>query len=127
MTIDGISDGWVRNGDHFRIGSVELRVTRPRIPCFKLANKLERPDMMKLFLDSGRSGFYFAVVQEGEIAPGDTLQLVKRAEQSLTIREILALVREPEDVEAMQIAIGLDGIGPHLRTLFERNIAKRQA
>lgn len=126
LTIAGISDQWVQVGDRFRVGTAELRVTRPRVPCFKLANKVGRPDMIKLFQESGRTGFYFAVEQEGEIAPGDTLQLVKRAEQSMTIREISALARDPDDVEAMQRAIGLDGIGPHLRTLFERNIARKQ-
>ncbi|GCE27220.1 molybdenum cofactor biosysynthesis protein [Dictyobacter alpinus] len=126
FTLEGTSDDQIKIGDRFRVGSAELRVTRPRIPCFKLANKLGRPDMIKMFLASGRTGFYFAVVQEGEVAAGDRLQLLYRDEESLTVREIITLVREPGELETLQRAITLDGMGKHLRELFQKKIQHLQ-
>ena len=57
-------------GDRFRIGSAEFAVTEPRMPCYKLALRFGRPDMVKRFMKSGRTGFYLAVLKEGEIGAG---------------------------------------------------------
>ncbi len=60
-------------GDRFRIGSSELIVTQPRLPCYKLGLRFGRDDIIKRFLDSGRTGFYCAVLEEGEIQAGDPI------------------------------------------------------
>ena len=73
LTTDGLSEATVRVGDELRIGSTQLVVTQPRMPCFKLNVRFGRPDMVKRFLRSGRTGFYLAVVQEGDIGPGDAV------------------------------------------------------
>ncbi|MGE5212298.1 MAG: MOSC domain-containing protein [Nitrospirota bacterium] len=80
-------------GDRFRIGSAEFVVTQPRMPCFKLGIRFNRPDMVKRFLESGRTGFYFAVVKEGEVAADDSIELLERDEHNITIADVVRLYR----------------------------------
>src|SRR5208282_3959978 len=75
LTPVGLLEGSVRIGDRFRIGSVKLEVTQPRFPCYKLGIKFGSMEMVQRFQDSGRSGFYLAVLSEGEIAAGDPITL----------------------------------------------------
>ena len=78
LTIDGLLENEVNIGDCFRIGSVELIVTQPRMPCYKLNVRFGRKDIVKRFLRSGRSGFYLAVEREGEIGAGDSITRLAR-------------------------------------------------
>src|ERR1041385_826604 len=72
LTTEGLQeDDTLQIGDRFRVGSAELGVPQPRLPCFKLGLKFGRNDMVKLFLASGRTGFYFKVIAEGEVAAGN--------------------------------------------------------
>jgi MOSC domain-containing protein YiiM len=81
FTTEGeLDDKAVHIGDRFRIGSAEFVVTQPRMPCFKLGIRFGRADIIKRFLHSRRNGFYFAVAQEGEVAAGDSIELLKRDE-----------------------------------------------
>ncbi len=70
LTTEGLLETDVSIGDRLRAGSAEFLVTQPRVPCYKLGIRFGRDDMVKRFLRSGRSGFYLAVVREGEVAPG---------------------------------------------------------
>src|SRR5215216_4162771 len=81
----------VRIGDRFRIGSAEVIVSEPRVPCYKLGLKFGRADMVKRFLASGRSGFYVMVMKEGVVQAGDTIKLLDRAEQSVTVTDVTQL------------------------------------
>jgi len=85
LTIGGLMEDEVNIGDCFRIGSSVLAVTQPRMPCFKLAAKFGRDDIIKRFLDSGRSGFYLAVIEEGEVGAGDAIERIHRDENDITI------------------------------------------
>ncbi|HKC50933.1 MAG TPA: MOSC domain-containing protein [Myxococcota bacterium] len=76
LTTEGLTEEVLCIGDRVRCGSAELSVTQPRQPCFKLGLRFARPDVVKRFQKSGRSGFYFAVTREGELAAGDSLELV---------------------------------------------------
>ena len=73
LTTVGLLEDSVRIGDRFRIGSVNLEVTQPRFPCYKLGIKFGSMEMVQRFQDSGRSGFYLAVRSQGEIAAGDPI------------------------------------------------------
>ena len=84
-TTAGLSEDTVNIGDRFRIGSCELIVTQPRMPCYKLGLKFGRNDIIKRFAKSGRSGFYLAVAQEGVIRAGDRIELVSQSEDRLTV------------------------------------------
>jgi len=90
LTVSGMSEDNVRVGDIFRIGGALLQVTQPRIPCYKLAIRMdEGPDFPARFQESGRLGFYFRVLEEGEIGAGDSIELVEHDEESVTIAEFI--------------------------------------
>jgi len=92
FTTEGaLDDKTVFIGDRFRIGSAEFAVTSPRMPCYKLGIRFGRPDIIKRFLQSGRAGFYLAVLQEGEAGAGDSIELLARDEQGITVAEIVNL------------------------------------
>jgi MOSC domain-containing protein YiiM len=88
FTTTGLHEEDLHIGDRFRIGSAVLVVRQPRMPCYKLAAKFQRDDMIERFLHSGRSGFYFSVEQEGEVGVGDSFELVSRASDGITIAEM---------------------------------------
>jgi len=91
LTTQGLLEDKVHIGDRFRAGSAEFIVTQPRMPCFKLAIRFNRPDMVKRFLRSGRAGFYLAVVQEGDIGAGDSLDLVAEDNSHITVADVVGL------------------------------------
>ena len=92
FTTEGtLDDTTVHIGDRFRVGSAAFVVTQPRMPCFKLGIRFGRADIIKRFLRSGRNGFYFAVIEEGEVAAGDSIELVTRDEDGITVADIVYL------------------------------------
>jgi len=91
LTTEGLFEGVVNVGDRFRIGSAEFAVTQPRIPCYKLGIRFGRDDMVKRFLQSGRTGFYLAVTQEGQITAGDAIERLRVNGQHVTVSDILNL------------------------------------
>jgi MOSC domain-containing protein YiiM len=106
LTTEGIDEREVQIGDRFRIGTAVLQVSQPRMPCYKLALKFGRPDMVKRFWLSGRSGLYFSIVEEGELAGGDEIVPVSRVSSGITIAELVGLYRDPEpDPARIQAAL----------------------
>jgi MOSC domain-containing protein YiiM len=88
FTTTGLLEKDLHIGDRFQIGSAVIVVRQPRMPCYKLAAKFQRDDMIKSFLASGRSGFYFSVEQEGQLTNGDSFHTASRAEDGITIAEM---------------------------------------
>lgn len=88
LTTEGLTEDGVCIGDRIRVGSAELAVTQPRQPCYKLALRFGRPDVVKRFQKSGRSGFYVAVIREGELAAGDSLELVPYGGDRISIADL---------------------------------------
>jgi MOSC domain-containing protein YiiM len=90
LTVSGATEDVVRMGDLFRAGSALLRVTQPRVPCFKLAAHLgQPPSFIRRFLHAGRSGFYLAVVEEGALRAGDAFTLVETDPAQFSVRGAL--------------------------------------
>jgi MOSC domain-containing protein YiiM len=89
LTIEGLLEDATYIGDRLRIGTAELVVTQPRMPCYKLAYKFARQDIIKRFLESGRSGFYLSVAKEGDVAAGDAVELLSRPEGAPTVADVL--------------------------------------
>lgn len=87
LTTEGLLEDTTHVGDRLRIGSAECVVTVPRMPCYKLAMHFDRPDIIKRFLRSGRSGFYLAVAEQGIIRAGDTVMRVSRESDAPTVAE----------------------------------------
>jgi MOSC domain-containing protein YiiM len=92
LTVEGLLEGSVHVGDRFRMGSAEFVVTEPRMPCYKLALRFGRPDMVKRFLKSGRTGFYLAVRKEGEIGAGDAIDLVTQDAPRMSVAAVVAAI-----------------------------------
>ena len=99
FTTEGLLEPDIRIGDRIRVGSAEFLVTQPRMPCFKLGVRFGRDDMVKRFLRSGRSGFYLAVVREGEVARGNVIEFVGRDEHGITVADIASLYARDRDNE----------------------------
>ncbi len=78
LTVEGLPETEVRVGDVYRIGEALLQVTEPRAPCFKLAMKMDDPGFPRIFLASGRTGFYLRVLEEGELGAGDAIERISR-------------------------------------------------
>jgi MOSC domain-containing protein YiiM len=84
LTLAGLDVSGARIGERWRIGSVELRITGPRIPCFKLEARIGAPGFQKAFLRAGRPGAYLAIVDEGELQAGDAVEVVHRPDHDVT-------------------------------------------
>jgi MOSC domain-containing protein YiiM len=91
FTSEGLLEDEVWIGDRYRVGTTELVVTQPRMPCYKLGIRFDRPDMVKRFLQSRRSGFYLAVEREGEVGAGDAIERFARDETRLTVEDVVTL------------------------------------
>jgi MOSC domain-containing protein YiiM len=90
FTVEGLDES-VHIGDRFSIGSAEVVVTQPRLPCYKLGIRFESDDMVNRFLASGRTGFYLAVTREGEVGAHDEICLLDREAESISVSEITRL------------------------------------
>ena len=93
FTSEGLLEDEVKVGDRFRIGTAVVMVTQPRVPCFKLAARFQREDIIARFLHSDRSGFYLSVMEEGEVGENDGIEAISQESASLTIRVIHQLYR----------------------------------
>lgn len=91
FTTDGLLEDSVHIGDQYSVGSAEVIVTQPRLPCYKLGVRFQSDDMVKRFLASERTGFYFAVAREGEVGAGDEIKLVDRDPNHVPVSEITRL------------------------------------
>jgi MOSC domain-containing protein YiiM len=91
FTSEGLLEDAIRIGDRLRIGTAEFAVTQPRMPCFKLGVRFDRADMVKRFLQSGRSGFYLSVSREGEVTAGDTVTFIARDEHAVSVADVVSL------------------------------------
>ena len=125
LTVEGMLESEINIGDQFRIGSAELVVTQPRLPCYKLAVKFGRDDIIKRFLESGRTGFYFAVLKEGEVGAGDPIEMINRDVHRVTVAEITRLYLERKgDHQALKSALGVDALPESWKAHFERRLEK---
>ena len=119
LSIEGLREDEVNLGDRFAIGSAEFQVTQPRLPCYKLGIKFGRADMVKRFLHSRRTGFYFRVVKEGEVGAGDAIALVHRDPGSVTVADITRLYAfERSNAELLRRVLELPSLPEDWRAYF---------
>jgi MOSC domain-containing protein YiiM len=103
---DFLNESELSVGDKFRVGSAIVVVTEPRMPCYKLGIRFGRADIVKRFLASERTGFYFVVLQEGEVGVGDSIELIERSKDSFRLSDITALyTHEKHNVGLLRRAI----------------------
>lgn len=91
FTTEGLEETTINIGDEFRVGTSRVVVTQPRQPCFKLGLKFGRADMVRRFHESRLSGFYLAVLEEGEVGAGDAFELVKRDARNVTVADLYGI------------------------------------
>ena len=124
LTIEGLIEADVHVGDRLKIGSAELVVTQPRLPCYKLGIRFDRPDMVKRFLDSRRSGFYMAVAAEGDVAAGDMITVLERHPAAVSITELLGMyLKEAIDPERLRAVIDIPALSDSWRADLEKSLA----
>jgi MOSC domain-containing protein YiiM len=109
FTTEGLLEDAVHIGDRFSIGSAEVVVTQPRLPCYKLGIRFQSDAMVKRFLASKRSGFYLAATREGEVGAGDEIREISRDPNHVSISEIIRLYLAKEyndaDIEVVRRAL----------------------
>lgn len=95
LTTEGLSEDTLHIGDRLRVGSAILTVTQPRMPCYKLALRFGRDDIIKKFLASGRSGFYFSVIEPGSVAASSEIEVLSRDANCVSVADIARLYFGP--------------------------------
>jgi ferredoxin-NADP reductase/MOSC domain-containing protein YiiM len=126
LTVRGLNEDSVRVGDLFRIGGALFQVTQPRIPCYKLVIRMnEGSDFAGRFQRTGRMGFYFRVLEEGEIGSGDSIECVETDENSVTIAEFISTyLHDSHDPEKVRRVLVSRDLGEAWRVYLE-NILKK--
>jgi MOSC domain-containing protein YiiM len=130
FTADAPGEDAVHVGDRFSIGSAEVVVTQPRLPCYKLAARFESDDMVKRFFDSRRTGFYFGVTREGEVGAGDEIEAVSTDPLGVAVSEITRLYAEKRyrdsDVAVVQRALQVEALPESWKEYFRARLERMQ-
>src|SRR3954467_6922831 len=92
FTVQGLSDDEVCIGDRYRIGSALFEVSQPRVTCYRLGIRMNEPRMAALLVAHGRPGFYFRVLEEGEVRAGDDVTRIATGPEAMTVAETNALL-----------------------------------
>jgi MOSC domain-containing protein YiiM len=128
FTLDGPLEDSVHLGDRFSVGTAEVIVTQPRLPCYKLGIRFGSDDMVRRFLASGRGGFYLAVTREGEVGVGDEMKPITRDPQAVPVMEITRLYiakrLNKQDVESLRRALQVDALPTTWKDYFRDRLPR---
>jgi MOSC domain-containing protein YiiM len=125
FTSTGLFEPELNIGDKYSVGSAVVMVTEPRLPCYKLAIKFGRADIIKRFLASERTGFYLAVLQEGEVGVGDSIELVERNRESVRVTDIASLyTREKNNIGLLRRAVSVEVLPQSWKDYFQKRLDK---
>ena len=97
FTTEGLLEPSAYLGDQYRVGEAVIKITQPRLPCYKLGIRFDRPDMVKRFLASRRSGIYFSVVEPGLVRVGDTFSRILEDQRRISIADINCAYNAPQE------------------------------
>ncbi len=125
LTVKGLDEEGTRIGDEFRVGTAHLYVTEPRMPCFKLGIRFGREDMVKRFLKSQRTGFYFGIVKEGQVQAGDSIELLTRHPDGLRVADVTLLyTTERRNIGLLKKAVSNRALPGTWKSYFEHQLEK---
>ncbi|HWW17180.1 MAG TPA: MOSC domain-containing protein [Candidatus Saccharimonadales bacterium] len=128
FTTDGLREDSVHLGDKFSVGSAEVVVTQPRLPCYKLGVRFQSDEMVRRFLASGRTGFYLAVTREGEVGAGDAIKVIARDANAVPVSEITRLYiakrYDDEDVRSLRRALRVAALPESWKEYFRERMEK---
>ena len=120
FTIEGLPDDAVCIGDRYQVGSALFEITQPRVTCYRVGIRMNEPQMPALLTSSGRPGFYFRVLREGEVSAGDELVKVGEPKERMTVAEINALLYSPNHRrDQLERAVRIEALSPGWRSSFE--------
>src|SRR5437867_5766969 len=126
LTTEGLLEDALYIGDRFRIGEAEVMATEPRMPCYRLGIKFGRADIIKRFLASRRSGFYFAIVREGMVIAGDSIELIGNEQKEISVADITRLYAfEKDDVKALRRAVEVEALPENWKGYFQHHLEKQ--
>ncbi len=123
LTTEGLNEKDTHIGDVLRIGKAKVQVTQPRLPCFKLAAKFQRDDILKRFMESGRSGFYFSVIEEGLVAAGDAIERIQEDANRIAVSDINRLFKQGTDRALLRRVTQLEALPVDWREHFAEQLA----
>ena len=132
LTLRGLDIEALGIGDELRVGTARMKVTMPRIPCFKLGLRLGRPDAARRMARNGRCGSYLRVLEEGTVQAGDAVELVGRGEHGITVGQLFALAMrdvrddgagDEEETRLLRIAAALPTLPENVRARYARRLA----
>lgn len=127
IAIDDLDETQVRIGERFRLGSALLEVSQPRMPCATIERRFERKGMVAAILDSGRCGWYFRVIEEGEAAVGDALRPVAGSGAPHSVRAVFAALASPgvaADAELVEALAACPSLAPQWRAKAETKLRR---
>jgi len=125
FTTSGLYEAELNVGDKFCVGSAVVMVTEPRMPCYKLGIRFGRPDIIKRFMTSERTGFYVAVLQEGEVGAGDQIEPIEKNKRSVRVSDVTRLyVRDKYNRELLRHAIEVEALPESWRGYFQHQLEK---
>ena len=120
FTVEGLPDDGVCIGDRYQIGTALFEVTQPRVTCYRVGIRMNEPRMPALLTSSGRPGFYFRVLREGEVAAGDEIVKVGEAGERMTVAEVNALLYLPDHArDRLERTLRIEALSPGWRSSFE--------
>ena len=120
FTVEGLPDDIVCIGDHYQIGDALFEVTQPRVTCYRVGIRMNEPRMPALLTSSGRPGFYFRVLREGDVGAGDEIVKVGSANERMTVGEVNALLYSPDhEPDRLVRALRIGALSPGWRSSFE--------
>ena len=131
FTTNGLLEDSVHIGDQFSVGSAEVVVTQPRLPCYKLGLRFQADDMVKRFLASRRTGFYLAVTREGEVGAGDEITVIARDPNAVPVSAITRLYvakrYSADDAASVQRALQVAALPESWKAYFEERLRTANA
>jgi len=128
FTIEGMPDDAVCIGDRYQIGSALFEVTQPRVTCYRVGIRMNEPRMPALLTSSGRPGFYFRVLREGEVGAGDEIVKMGEAKERMTVAEINALLYSPNHArDSLERALRIEALSPGWHWSFKELLQSQTA
>jgi len=123
LSIEGLREDETRIGDRFQVGTALLMATQPRIPCYKLAVKFGRDDILKRFLHSEKSGVYYSVLKEGFIQVGDTVEKIHQDDSGISVTDINRLyASHRDDISMLRRVVQLEALPQDWRDYFGQKL-----
>src|SRR6476469_4693043 len=120
FTVDGLLDNEVCVGDRYRIGGAEFEVTQPRVTCYRVGIRMNEPRMAALLVEHRRPGFYFRVLQEGEVGAGDDIVKLSSGPERISVAEVDALLYLPgHSHEQLQRALRIPALSKGWQSSFQ--------